>query len=198
MLELDKLSEITFNMLKDAVDYTISNKIFVRNCIPDNISDLPKEDQLNAIKALCFHSYSHILIKTTHHIEWTPVKLYLTGYYIVNLYNKYWLITNQEDEGFRVRSYTTLGDYIKILYNDIINNNNIAYLEQIYWCNNYEMSYGLKFLEQNPTKNIVLMKHSTFINSTIIINHFLFKNDDKIYYFPIANNYVYKPIIYKP
>ena len=115
MLEIDRLNEITFNNLEKAINDTISNKIFVRNNIVE-IPNLTKDEQLNAIHQIFFNKLSYDLIKTVNNIEWTPVKLYLTGYYIVNFNSKFWLISHNTHEGFVVKYKITHQKYIDIVF----------------------------------------------------------------------------------
>jgi hypothetical protein len=196
MLEIDSLHQITFDNLKNAIDNTISNKIFVRNCILEDMPNITKDDQLIKINSIFFSPSSHMLIKTTNHIEWTPVKLYLNAYYVVNLYGNFWIISNSSYNGFVVKSYIKYIQYIDILF-ESIKNMNILSLPQNYWCSYHELSSGMQVLENDISKNIILIKEMKFINSPIIIHHYLYKNNNKYYYFPYSNNCVYKPILYK-
>ncbi len=196
MLEIDNLAQITFDNLKSAIDNTISNKIFVRNCILEDMPGITKEEQLAVINTLFFNPSSHMLIKTTNHIEWTPVKLYLNAYYVVNLYGSFWIISNNSYYGFVVKSYIKYIQYIDILF-EAIKNMNVHSLPQNYWCANHELIMAMQVLEQDSSKNIILIRQDKFINSNMKINHYLYKNNDKYYYFPYSNTCVYKPMLYK-
>ncbi len=198
MLQIDELNKITFDDLKNTIDNTISNKIFVRNCILEDIPHLNKDEQLASINSIYFYPSTHQLIKTTNHIEWTPTKLYLNAYYVVNLYGSFWIISHNSHNGFIVKSSIKNIQYIDILF-ETVNKTNIQPLEQSYWSSHYELYMALQVLEQEPTnsKNIILIKQVNFLNSTIKINHYLYKNNNKYYYFPYSNICVYKPILYK-
>ena len=196
---MEQLFDITFDMCKNAIDNTISNKIFVRNGIKED-NDIPclyKKDQLFIINDMYFNNKNHSLIKPINTIEWLPKKLYQTAYYVVNLYGNYWIVSHSSYEGILVKTYITHTQYIENQFN-LIKDLNTQYLEQIHWCSNNELFLGVQMLEQSPDKNIfLLIKHMTYPNSKIVIDHYLLKNEKKIYYFPFSNNYNYKPIFYK-
>jgi hypothetical protein len=195
MLEITRLNEITFDDFKKTIDNVIKEKIFIKNGIQKNIPHLEVEEQLGGINYLIFNSTSkHFLIKTIHNIEWTPVKLYDTAYYMVNLYNKFWLISHNTYNGFVVKYNLTTKDYILYLFNFIKNNKHDS-LPSIYYPTNYELYFAFDFIKKNNMPYI-LIKQMTFPNSTIKINHYFIKIDEKIYYFPVSTDYVYKPILY--
>jgi hypothetical protein len=196
MLAMNKLFEITFDMFKNSIDNTISNKIFIRNGIKDDIPYLNKEEQSSIINYMYFNQKSHSLIKPINIIEWLPKKIYQTAYYIVYLYDTYWLVSHNSHEGIIVKSYITYAQYIENQFNSI-RDTHYQYLEQSYWCSSNELFKGVQILEQSPDKKVILIKHMTFPNSKIIIDHYLVKNGKQIYYFPFSNNYYYKPILYK-
>jgi len=196
MIEMTQLFDITFDMFKNAIDNTISNKMFIRNGIKEDMPNLNKEEQLSIINYMYFNKKSHSLIKPINVIEWLPKKLYQTAYYIVNLYGNYWIISYSSHEGILVKTYIKNTQYIENQFN-LIKDMNTNYLEQPFWCSSHELFTGVKMLEQSPDKNILLIKHMTFPNSKIIIDHYLVKNGKQIHYFPFSNNYNYKPILYK-
>ncbi len=195
MLEIDRLHEITFDNFKNAVDNTISNKIFVRNCINQNMPNLKTSEILSAINTVLLSPSTHSLIKTINNIEWTPIKLYQTAYYIVNLYNDFWLVSHNSHNGFVVRYTMKYHQYMNILFNTL-NILNIPHLEQMYWCSQNELHLASNIMEQD-NKQILLIKQTTFINNQLKINHYLYKNGNQIYYFPICNIGIYKPLLYK-
>ena len=191
---MNKLSEITFDNLKNAIDNTISNKIFVRNHIIENMPGLTKNEQITVIYKIFFEPSSISLIKTINNIEWTPVKLYLTGYYIVNLYGNFWLVSHNSHEGFVTRSYITFNDYIDILFK-IVNNLNVTYLNHNYGCTDHDLIVAINTLKHTPDKHIIFIKQILFVNSPIILHHYIYKNGNEFYYFPLANNAIYKPFL---
>ena len=193
MLEIDRLNEITFNNLEKAINDTISNKIFVRNNIVE-IPNLTKDEQLNAIHQIFFNKLSYDLIKTVNNIEWTPVKLYLTGYYIVNFNSKFWLISHNTHEGFVVKYKITHQKYIDIVFLTA-SNLDISYLPEMYRCSKQEILNTLKYLKECK-EHIVLIKQMGFLNLNIILNHYLYKKGSDVYYFQFSNDQVYKPFLY--
>jgi hypothetical protein len=190
MLEIDRLSEITFDSFEKAIKKTISNKIFIRNNIVE-MPDLTKEDQLNTIHEVFFTRATYTLIKTVNNIEWTPVKLYLTGYYIVNLYNKYWMVSHNIHEGFVVKYKITHQKYIDIIFLMALDSD-VEYLHEMYRCSKHDILYAVK----NIKEHIAFIKQTTFLNSDVIINHYVYKKDGKIYYLQFSNFNAYKPYIY--
>jgi hypothetical protein len=190
MLEIERLMEITFNNFEKAIADTVSNKIFVRNNIVE-MPNLTKDEQLYIMHNIYFTKSSHILIKTVNNIEWTPTQLYLTGYYIVNLHDKFWLISHNTHEGFVVKYKITHHKYIDILF-EAAYNLNVGYLPLIYRCFKKDISNEIK----NMKEHIMFIKQMSFVNSTILLDHYLYKKDNKIYYFQFSNTSVYKPFIY--
>ncbi len=197
---MDKLCDITFDMFKNTIDNAISNKHFIRNGIKKDLPYLPKEQQTSIINEIYFDRYfnkiNHRVIKPINVIEWLPKIIYQSAYYIVNLYDNYWLVSHSSHEGIMVRTFITHAQYIEYIFN-FIKDEDTQMLEQTYWCSSYELFSGLQFLEKYPEKNILLIKHMTFPNSKIIIDHYLVKQGKQIYYFPFSNNYHYKPLLYK-
>ena len=56
MIEMTQLFDITFDMFKNAIDNTISNKMFIRNGIKEDMPNLNKEEQLSIINYMYFNS----------------------------------------------------------------------------------------------------------------------------------------------
>jgi hypothetical protein len=192
MLEITRLHEITSNDFKNTIDNAISNKMFIRNGIQNNTNIY---EQLSSINTLLFNpNNSHIIIKTIGNVEWTPIKLYDTAYYMVNMYNKFWLISHNSYNGFIIKYSVIIKDYICFLFN-YINNITIESIPINLSPTNHELYYSYYHLYSNKLQYI-LIKQMSFINSTHKINHYLINIDDKIYYFPISNINVYKPIFY--
>ena len=187
MLEIDRLHEITFEDFKKAINDTISNKIFIRNNILE-IPNLYKEEHLDTIHDIFFTRETHRLIKTVNNIEWTPVKLYLTGYYIVNFNDKYWFVSHNTHEGFVVKYKITHQKYIDIIFLHSIKSD-IDYLPEIYRCSKQEILYAIK----NIKEHIAFIKQTVFLNSTTLINHYVYKYNGKFYYFQFSNERSYKP-----
>lgn len=196
MLEITRLNEITYDDFKKAINNVIANKIFVRNGIQkDNIPKLDVDEQLGAINVLVFNNnLTHMIIKTIHNIEWTPIQLYDTAYYMVNMNTKFWLISHNLREGFVVKYYLSIKDYLTFLFH-YIKNRNIETLSNTYWPTNFELYYSLNHLLQ-VKETFILIKQNIFNNSSKKISHYIYKYHDKIYYFPISDHCVYKPILY--
>jgi hypothetical protein len=193
MLEINRLNEITFNHLEKAVNNTISNKIFIRNNFIQ-IPNLTQDDLLIKIHELFFSTSSHCLIKTVNNIEWTPVKLYLTGYYFVNLYNKFWLVSHNTHKGFVVEYYITHQKYVDIVFINSINLN-ISYLPQNYHCSKQEILNAIANFKLSK-EYCMFIKQVAFLNSNIILKHYIYKKNNEIYYFQFSNENVYKPFVY--
>ena len=190
MLEINRLNEITFNDLEKAVNNTISNKIFIKDNI-ENMSYLNEEEQLTKIHELYFSKLSHILIKTVNNIEWTPNKLYLTGYYFVNLHYAFWLVSHNTHEGFVVRYKITHHKYIERIFEASISSE-VDYLPGSYQCSKMEILNVMQYIKEN----IIFIKQMSFLNSNILLNHYIYKKDNRIYYFQFSNERVYKPLIF--
>jgi hypothetical protein len=187
MLEINRLNEITFNNFEKAINYTIANKIFIKNNI-ENMSYLNEEEQLTKIHELYFSKSSHILIKTVNNIEWTPNKLYLTGYYFVNLHYAFWLVSHNTHEGFIVKYKLPHHKYIERIFEASISSA-VEYLPASYWCSKQEILNAMQYLKEN----IMFIKQMSFLNSNILLNHYIYKKDGYIYYFQFSNERAYKP-----
>jgi hypothetical protein len=188
MLEIDRLHEITFNNLGEVIHNTISNKIFVRNNI-ETMPYLTEEEQLTKIHELFFSKSSHILIKTINNIEWTPIKLYLTGYYLVNLHNAFWFVSHNTHEGFVVKYKIPHHKYIDLVF-QTSTKKSIEYLPESYWCSKQEISFAMQYLKEK----YILIKQMSFFNSHVLLNHYIYKHDGSLYYFQFSNERAYKPI----
>jgi hypothetical protein len=199
MLEITRLREITSNDFKNTIDNAISNKYFIRNGIQNNTNNITNNitiyEQLAAINNLLFNqNNSHILIKTIGNVEWTPIKLYDTAYYMVNIYNKFWLITHNSYDKFVIKYSVIIKDYICFLFN-FIKNITVESIPLNLYLTSHELYYSYYHLHSNKLQYI-LIKQMSFIDSIHKINHYLINIDNKIYYFPISNINVYKPILY--
>jgi len=188
MLEMSRLHEITFNDLEKVINDTISNKIFVRTNI-ENIPYLDEEEQLIKIHELFFSKSSHILIKTVNNIEWTPTKLYLTGYYFVNLYNTFWFVSHNTHDGYVIKYKIPHQKYIERIFQTSIKLSK-EYLSINYWCSKQEITLSIQYLKEK----YIFIKQMSFFNSNVIINHYIYKQDDIIYYFQFSNESAYRPI----
>lgn len=190
MLEIERLHEITPDMLIKAVDDAVSNKIFVRNNI-EQIPNLNKEDLLNRIHALFFSKSSVTLVKTINNIEWTPTKLYLTGYYVVNLHNTFWVVSHNTHEGFVVKYKITQPKYIDRIYQTAIKIST-KQLPECYWCTKHEILNAIKQLKE--AHSYILIKQMSFVKSSIVLNHYIYKQKNQLYYFQFSTECVYKPV----
>lgn len=195
MLEITRLHEITSNDFKNTIDKAIKDKHFIRNGILNTITNLTVPEQFGAINHLLFNPNKNcVTIKTIGNIEWTPIKLYDTAYYMVNIYGKLWLISHNSYDGFIIKYNTTIKDYIFNLFNYIKDANKES-LSKIFYPSNEELYYAFLHLDTNKLE-YVLIKQMTFGESNHKINHYFVKVDSKIYYFPISTFNVYKPILY--
>jgi hypothetical protein len=200
MLEMTRLNEINIDMFKNTINNALINNIFIKKNIQSDIPDLNVEDQLSVINALVFNpEYNYILIKTLNNIEWTPIKLYQKAYYIVKMNGSIWLISHTSHEGFIIKYNIQLIDYIKYLMNYIKTIDYINYLDENKWAFPNELSNAfLQLIQNNLTKPNahIFIKKTIYYNSSLKINHYMCKIDNAIYYFPIGNNKLFKPIYY--
>ena len=195
MLEISKLNEIKMNDLEKVVNYTVKEKIFVKRGIQKNgLPNLSTNEQLTAINYIMFNEPNYVLIKTLNNIEWTPEKLYQSAYYMIYMNSNYWIISHSSYEGFVVKYVISLKDYITFVFNYSKNNQQIT-LANYYWPKNEELYYSYNYLKQINYDDAILIKRSD-LSDGIKINHYLYKINNKIYYFPISNKYIYKPILY--
>lgn len=197
---MTRLNEINIDIFKQTITDSFVNKIFIKKNIQSDIPDLNIEDQLSVINTLVFNpEYSYILIKTLNNIEWTPIKLYQKAYYMVKLNGSIWLISHTSHEGFVIKYNIHLIDYIKFLLNYIKTIDYIPYLEESKWIFPNELSYGyLQLIQNHSTKPnaYIFIKQNIYVNSSLKINHYMCKINNAIYYLPIGNNKLFKPIYY--
>jgi hypothetical protein len=200
MFEMDKLNEFLFDFkpLKEAVDDYIKEKMFVPGGFKDNIYKLPEEYIFSGINML-LNDTSRIFtcIKIVDMIEWTPVKIFQSAYFVVNLYNKFWIISKNCLK-CHVVLIIKMSDYMNRLY-EIGNKTDYKYIDEIHWPFPVEFMNSLEYLKTNDVafiKQIIYIKN----NEEIKINHYLYKNKDNIYYISVyyeKNNItVYKPMLF--
>ena len=196
MLEMSKLHLITMNDLESAINNTIKEKIFVRRGIQkDSLPDLSINEQLNAINNLMFNNKNYYLIKTLNNIEWTPEKLYQSAYYMIYYNNNYWIASHSSHEGFLIKFNISLKDYITFVFHYVKPFTQLLSLDNNYWPKNEELFYSYTNLKKIKNDDAILIKKNDYDND-IKINHFLYKIGNKIYYLPISNKLIYKPILY--
>ncbi len=183
-----------YESLKTAIDKSISEKIFIRKGFRNDIHKLSEEIQIYSISNLLKdNTFNYNCICIPNIIEWTPVKLFQSVYFMVFLYDKFWII-NRDSNKCMVVSVLNMVDYIKRLHqNDNINS---QYLNNSYWANQNEFIHSLNILKNNEVAYIKQVSY----NKKLKLNHYLYKDNEYIYYMVVCylDNSVsmYKPIIY--
>ena len=200
MFEMDKLYEIAFDYkpLKQAIDYSIKEKIFIPSGFKSNIYKLSEEFIFHGINTLFDDtSRNFTCIKIVDMIEWTPVKIFQSAYFIVNLYNKFWIISRNCLK-CSVVLIIKMKDYMSRLY-DYGNKQDSQFLDNKFWPNQTDYINAMNYLKTNDAafiKQVVYNKN----NVEIKINHYLYKNNTNIYYIPVYhsnnNTRIYKPVFF--
>jgi hypothetical protein len=196
MIEIDRLSEFIndYQPLKNAIDNAIKDKMFIRRGFKKDIHKFGEEYQLFGINYLLKDSSTNfVCVSVVDTIEWTPVKLFQSLYFVVKLYDKFWVI-NRDNYKCSIISVIHMKDYIKYIY-DITIEQNASYLDCRYLLqyNEYRNSL-IKLMDED----VVSLKQVSY-DTNKKINHYLYKRDNNIYYMSIAHNNnsisVFKPIL---
>lgn len=197
MFEITNLNGLLsdYNSLENTINTAINEKIYIRKGLRDNIYKLPEEFIFYSISYLLKDtSYNYNCIKLNDTIEWTPVKLFQSLYFIVHLHDKYWIIYKDAYK-CNVVLVITMIEYIKYLHNI---GNKSEYLDSVYWPSFNDFNIGLNTLKTTDL-NYVFIKRINYSN-TYQLFHYLYKSDN-IYFISVCYNdevvSVYKPIIYK-
>jgi hypothetical protein len=197
MFQIDDLSKIIneYNPLKDAVDNYIKNKCFAPNGLTNPIRKLSEKEILFGINSLIRDApRDFICLSIVDIIDWTPIKLFQTAYFMFKIYDKFWIISRELNNSY-VSSVITMEDYIKFLFNIGIKDDS-TYIENKYHPVFTKFRAALKLLDNN---NVALIENVSY-DLKIKINHYLYKLDKIVYYVAVYHNNdsfrVYKPVIF--
>jgi hypothetical protein len=200
MFEMDRLHEIMtdYKPLKEAIEHSIKNKIFIPSGFKSDIYKLSEEEIFYNINILLSNTSSNFAcVKILDMIEWTPVKIFQGAYFIVNLNNKLWII-NRTSLKCSIVLVIKMKDYISRLY-DIGSKVSIKFLDSKHWPNQIEYINGMNYLKNHDA---AFIKHTVYNknNDEFKINHYLYKNEENIYYISVyylGNDMrIYKPILF--
>ncbi len=184
--------------LINAINESIKTKMFIPRGIKNTISNISENSIFLTITDLINSNVvSYKCITISNIIEWTPVKLFQTAYFIVKLHDKFWLVS-RDGYSCHVLLTITMKDYIDYIYKKS-NSDNSTFLENIYWPQLIEFSNVLHNLRTNDytfVKKSIYNKSSVF---SIILHHYLYKLEDCIWYIAISYSVSslksYKPIL---
>jgi len=197
MFEISNLSElmIDYASLEKAINTTINEKIYVRKGLKSDIYKIPEEAIFYSISNLLKDtSYNYICITLNNVIEWTPVKLFQSLYFLVHLHDKFWVIYKDAYKCNVVLEITII-DYLKYLYNIGVNSD---YLDSLYWPSFSDFNIGLNTIKSNNL-NYAFIKRVNY-SKTHNLFHYLYKYDH-IYFITVCYTdnkiSIYKPIVYK-
>jgi hypothetical protein len=201
MYQMNNLADIIndYKPLKNAIDYSINcdKKRYIRNGLsnPIPMRKLSEKEILFGIHSLIRDEpRDMICLAITDIIDWTPVKLFQTAYFMVRMYDKFWIIS-RDFYNCIVVAVINMKDYIQYIYNIGIKENN-NYIEDKYYPVFSKFRAALKLLEKSDFALI----ESTSFELKIKINHYLYKQDKIIYYIPVYYNNdsicIYKPAIF--
>lgn len=193
MLEMSKINQIPTIEIIKTINYVVSNNLFIKNSIKRTLMpELKIEDQISTINYLLFNpSDEFILVQANNLIEWTPIKLYQSAYYMGMYDNKFWLVYYSTFKGFDIKYNINVVDYIFTLASYIKSLNNIKYLKNELCLHSYEINYSINYIKTLKYDTAILIK-KTHINN-ILINHYVYKFKNYIFYFPVGNTIWFKP-----
>ncbi len=194
MFEYSKLNEIALdnNTLKNTIINTITNNIFVRKGFNKNIYNLSDKQILRGAHYLLESNItSYVCIGLNNIIEWTPVKLFQSVYFMVKVDNRFWIVERNAYKSTVVLTIT-LKDYLGYLY-EIGSTAN--YINPKYCPSNTDFQNALNNLKNDA----VFIKQDKYNNNNKI-NHFLYKYNNNIYYISVVylngSINIFKPAIF--
>ncbi len=194
MFEYSKLNEIALDntTLKNTIINTITNNIFVRNGFNKNIHNLSDNQILKGIHYLLESNIiPYVCIGLNNIIEWTPVKLFQSVYFMVKANNKFWIVERNAYKSTVVLTIT-LKDYLSRLY-EIGETSN--YINPKYCPPSADFQSALSNLKNDAA----FIKQDKYNNNNKI-NHFLYKYNNNIYYISVVylngSIYIFKPAIF--
>jgi hypothetical protein len=198
MFEFDKLSEIIndYDSLKNAVNNSIDNKLFIHNGLKHPIRKLPEKEILYGINSLMKHmERDYVCLSIIDIIEWTPIKLFQTAYFMVKLYDKFWIV-RKDMYKCNVVGVINMIDYIKYIYN-------IGIKEKTNYINNKCYPVFSKFraaLKPTEKDDYALIEQVSY-ESNVKINHYLYKYNKVTYYIAVYHDnndytYIFAPTIF--
>ena len=187
-----------FEPLKNAIDKSVKEKMFVRQGFKKDVYNLSDTEQIYFISNMLANQNTCLCVKINNIIEWTPIKLYQSAYFIVYLYEKYWII-KRDAYSCSIILNIGLKDYISYVFKEGMNNNRQF---------PFQLNILPKMEEFNSVIHNLLKTDAVYIkkdkfninNKLIVINHYLYKYNDNIYYIPILHSSsltsIYKPLLY--
>jgi hypothetical protein len=193
MFEYPQLNDIASDYvnLRTTITNTINNNVFVRNGFKKNIYNLSDDTILKAMHyVLETDAINYICVGVNNIIEWTPIKLFQSVYFMIKVDNKFWIVERNAYKSTVVLTIT-LKDYLKSLY-EIGEKSN--YMNAKYCPSQNDFKNALSNLNNDAT----FIKQDKYINNKI--NHYLYKYNGHIYY--ISTVYlngsvnVFKPAIF--
>jgi len=194
MFELNQLDKLVseYTPLKIAIENCIKDNIFVRKGFNKNIYKLTNEKLTQAITLLLKDTLcNYICIGLNNTIEWTPIKLFQSAYFMIKIDNNFWIVERNNIK-CNVVLIISMMDYMDRL---IEISRESVYLESKYWPTIDEFNIVLK----SVVNQITLIK-KTILNDNTQMNHFLYKyNNNNYYYICIhyskTHTMIYKPIV---
>ena len=200
MLEMNNLHQIIndFEPLKSAIDKTIKEKMFIRQGFKKNIPNLSENEQLLFISHMLGNQKTFLCIKINNMIEWTPIKIFQSAYFIIYLYDKYWIV-KRDGYSCSVILSISLKNYIQVIFEEGIRNEQYIPF-QLYLCPKLEEFNAV--IHNLLKSDVVYVKKDKYNinNKLVIINHYLYKNNNDVYYIPVWHTStitsIYKPQLY--
>jgi hypothetical protein len=193
MFEYPQLNDIAsdYVTLRTTIINTINNNVFVRNGFNKNIYNLSDDKILRAMHYLLENeAITYVCVGLNNIIEWTPVKLFQSVYFMIKVDNKFWIVERNAYKSIVILTIT-LKDYLKCLY-EIGKTSN--YMNAKYCPSPNDFKTALS----NLNNDVTFIKQDKYNNNKI--NHFLYKYNEHIYY--ISTVYlngsvnVFKPAIF--
>jgi len=196
MLAISELHNITFEDLKSSIEEA-NNK-------PSNIKylkafypNLPQELCMKCINTLLMEpSKNIIMLKANNLIEWTPVQICQSVYFMVRTNNLFWIV-NYSNVKIITSYYTSINDYFVTKVNKTTGNRLISY----YGINDQEVLHVYNYMKAMEDKSFLFIKtnkiqsyHQMPTNNNIV-NHYMFKYNNHYYYFPITKYYDFDPVM---
>lgn len=136
------------------------------------------EEKIACDKLLMNDNNTYLIIKYTGLIEWTPVLLCQSIYFMVRYNDEFWTIKYDKTNGLVAKYYMNV---YNMLLSIIYNNNNILDCKNITYPNLNEINNSIFEMVSNKTKYIKISAIKDYSN-TIKYIHYIILYSNIIYY----------------
>jgi hypothetical protein len=209
MIEYERIHDFLNNyiLVKNTIDSAINEKLFILKGFKSKIYNFTEEQQFVSVNNIIINdTYRYMCASVNDVTEVDSVKYFKSLYIIVNLYDKFWIIS-MDNKKCRVILIIHLKDYVEYMFNNKINTDSLA-KEHYAPCDEYVAAYrqiiegkdcvlAKQILHDLTTKAI---HYHYKYNSSLKTIHYFYKKNNIIYIIIVHNdlkmNHYCRPVIY--